>query len=134
MLQIGLHTIDFVPPDLIRLTVIGDISTAESMDILAYVKRHTAFRPYLLILCDVSRAGDVPPSVRKHWVTEATKLPICGSAMLGASFQIRVLVRMFESVARLFNAQGNPRCFAKTEEEALAWIEERRRTLATPRP
>ena len=133
MLRIGHHIIEFVPPDLFRFTVVGDVSTAEGLEIMAYVERHGASLPYVLVLSDVSRAGDVPASVRKHWAERAANVHICGSAMLGASFRTRLFVTMFEGIIRLFTTQDNPRHFVDTEAQALAWIEARRRALASPR-
>lgn len=137
MLRVGEHTIEFVPTDLFRVAVIGDVSTTEGLELMSYVERYGSSLPHVLILNELSRAGHIPASVRKHWAESAKKVKIRGSAMLGASFPIQVLARMFQSVVQLFAdplpvEQSNPMHFFKTEAEALAWLEERRRSLISP--
>jgi hypothetical protein len=129
----GKHSLRFEEPDLVVFTFVGDITAAEVRESLEDLKGFAAGRPYVLELADMTRAGTMPAEVRKQAAETLKGMPFRGVALFGASFQLRVFANLFINAVNLFTRQDNPGAFFKTEIEARAWLDERRRLVAAER-
>lgn len=130
--RIGQHILSFEPPDLILGVPNGDITASDLPGMIAFVEHHAAGLPYVLVLVDISELGEVSPDVRKASADLSKALPYHGMAFYGASFQARLFVKLLWNVMNLFSGRDNPAHFARTEEEARAWILERRKVINAP--
>ena len=128
----GPTIVHFEPPDVVRIDAVGDIS-GDAMDrLIADITRLTAEQDRFLVLTDISRIGKISPEARKRASEQVETLRICGGAAFGATFPQRVIVTLLARVLSLFgNHSERPLVIVETEAQARAWIETRRRELAT---
>ncbi len=127
MLVVGRHSIQIEPPDVLRLKLSGDISERDMRGLTDYVHCMTAHLPYTLVLADVSELGDVPASARRVSADLRRPVPYRGMAFVKASFQTRILMKLvLGAMNQLTRTADNPLAFFDTEEEARAWLRQRR--------
>lgn len=125
------HHVSFEPPDVLRVVVRGDVAVSDVRDIVIAMDRTAAGLRSPLALVDVTEMGDVPPGVRAFAARNPPRLPMHGVAIHGASFQTRVLTKLILSAIKLLSPSlVHPFVFVRTEAEARAWLEARRRSLA----
>lgn len=119
------------PPDLLLLTYKGHISLPILERAIAESNRHVGQAPYHLALIEVSQFVSMVPEGRKLAVDAAAESNIRGSALIGASFHIKVLGNLLMRAANLiYRDKDNPLIFCDNEAEARVWLNERRRVLA----
>jgi len=117
------------PPDTVFVAIIGDISPAESDRLTGEIRRLTLDKPRAFLLSDVRRVGEVGTETRNRWIDAMKSVDICGTAIFGASFYIRVIATLGHKIGKVLHGRdNNPYFFCDTEAQARAWIEERRAT------
>lgn len=125
----GTHRTRFEEPDLCITIADGEITVQDMNAFVELQKKFSEKRPYLLAITDFSRFTKISPEARKILAQEARAIPLRGNVMIGASFQTRILSNLIMGAFNLFSKRDNPTHFCKTEGEARAWIEERRKIL-----
>jgi len=132
---IGRHTTFFEPPDILFMRLSGPVSEEEAKEIdrrhLAWVAGH----PRVFFLLDLSELESIDPEGRKDASRTVRELPLAGVAIYGAPMKARVLAKLVFTAMNLFKSNAADRFpieFVKSEAEARAWIEARRRALGLP--
>ena len=122
----------FEPPDICFAAFVGDVDASlmrrmnEDLVRIAHNKRH------IFLLMDHSRTGSITPEARKLAIEATKNLPIVGGASFGASFPVRVITLLLARAHMLFRKETDQVLyFFRDEAEARAWIDERRRAIAT---
>jgi hypothetical protein len=127
----------YEPPDLYITKFVGDIDAADLRRIAEeqnrlFEQQLPGGRDYILALADVSAVGRITADARKAFGQMAPSVKVCGTAIIGASFPIRVIATLVNKAGNLLanRTQMNPVCFFGTEAEARAWLAERRAIVA----
>lgn len=91
--------------------------------------------PYFFTLLDVTKLGAVSTEARRAMAQNGENAKhMRGIAIVGASFHFRALGNMVaKAIAILHRHADNPVRFFETEEEARAWLEERRQIVHAAR-
>lgn len=124
----GRHRLRFEPPDLVSLTFDGDI-TPDDMYVIAEVFEGAPIpRGAMLILCDVSALGHVPPESRRVIRERKDLVPFAALAYVNASFQTRIVIKLVLGALRLLAREElGPVRFFTAEGDARAWLAAHRR-------
>jgi hypothetical protein len=132
VLTIGNIAMSFVSPDVLQMKWKASFGEAEADGLLAYTHELKA-RPdvkHLLLCIDVREAGSIDARARKK-ISELTKeKPYLASAIIGASFPIRVAVELIVNAARLLVKDSAETRFFDDDASANAWLAEVRATAA----
>jgi hypothetical protein len=128
-------SVRFEPPDVLFIVVEGEATPARASAAYDEIDRLAAGRDHVFAIVDTRRLTGVPPAVRKISAERAMRTSFRGSAFIGASVQMRALVSLLFRAFELFDARFKqaPSRFFGTEEEARAWIAERRRVVERER-
>jgi hypothetical protein len=128
---IGNIAMSFVAPDVLHMSWRGSFGEAEADGLLAYTRELKA-KPdvkHVLLYIDVREAGSIDARARKK-ISELTKeKPYLASAIVGASFPIRVAVELIVNAAKLLVKDSAETRFFEDEASANAWLAEMRTTL-----
>ena len=128
----GPSIVRFEAPDIVHIKAIGDLSLEAMDQLLAEITRLTAGRGAYFVLSDISLIGKISPEARKRVSERVDTLQIRGGVAFGASFPQRVIVTLLARVLSLFGNLGErPLVIVETEAQARAWIDARRRELAS---
>lgn len=132
---IGRHTTYFEEPDILFLRLSGPVSEAEGGEINS---RHRDFgqgKERLFFLVDLKDLESIHPGVRKEAGGILKDLPLRGAALYNASLKARVIAKLILTAVNLFRSaeEKMPICFFDTEEEARAWLQQRREELGVSR-
>jgi hypothetical protein len=125
-------------PDVVIGHFIGRVTVDDVQRIYEAQRRFSEGKPHIFLLVDVSRLVHFTPEARRVAAQgpggKGELVPILGSAFIGTSFHVRVLVALFFRAARVLSQVSNfPVRFVDSQAEALAWFDERRRELGLPR-
>ncbi|MDI1481033.1 hypothetical protein [Polyangium sp. y55x31] len=82
-------------------------------------------------LIDIGRLGAVLPGARTRAATTPVRRENKGMVLFNGSFRQRVLVTLVDKATSLLQPDVPPLVFFSAEAEARAWIDTRRRELAT---
>jgi hypothetical protein len=130
--KVGAHTLRFEPPDILFLRPSGAMSGIEASEILDAFTQFAERRPCAFGLMDVSELGSITAETRR--IVIKWKRPRSSDmAVYGASFRHRVTLQLLSKAAQLLGHDRPPTNFLETEREARAYLEERRRALASER-
>src|SRR5262249_25897626 len=122
----GPSLVRFEPPDICFCAYVGDISAAEGRRTRDEQDAALDGLPYGLMLVDLSKTGAVCAEARKIGA-ERPKVPVYGTAIFGASFAIRVIAQLVTTAGSLLaKVTESPVRFFATENQARAWLNERR--------
>jgi len=130
--RIGRHATYFEQPDVIFMRLAGPVSEAEATEINVFHRAWGEQYPRVFYLLDLSELESIDPEGRKEASRTVRMLPLAGVAAYGAPIKARVLAKLVFTAMNLFKASSADRFpieFVDTEDEARAWIEERRREL-----
>lgn len=126
-------TIRLEPPDVSFITIRGEVVLEDLSSMASFYENAVRDWPYIFTLVDQRRHTGMRAEVRKTATTLLEWMPLRGTAIYGGSFAMRTFGKMFMSLFNTVRKLDNPMTFVKTEEEARAWIAERRRELAETR-
>ncbi len=134
---VGSHFVE-VEGDLLKLTAHGSFTLEDMKEFSALADEHAGGHGYLLILNNLADGKLVSPEARKYsaqQIREAKKHgPIyAASASFGASTLLRGAAALYFAMLRLLSDGDQDYCMAKTEEEARAYLDERRRYFQSKR-
>lgn len=119
-----------VPPDILRLEYSGQIE-AEAIEALRTVtdELRASHGDYLMLLVDLRNATSMSHAARKKMVEVSRGSPWAASAMVGASFKLRVVAELITKAVGLIMRVEAKSQFFDTEEQAMTWLGERRAAL-----
>lgn len=125
----GPHELQIEDPDLVTLRWRGVIGPTDLLRAFEQLHQHCGAWPHVLVVNDMSQLESIPPETRRV-VPEATGwMPMRGVVMYGGSFAVRTLATLLLKVVNLVRGGENPSHFVTTEDDARAWIEQRRVAL-----
>src|SRR5262245_55495825 len=126
-MQIGRHTLQFEPPDILHTIYRGDVSPHEFVEMYGFVKDLAAERPYLLYLADVSELPIPSADVRRNTAEFDRTLRIHAWAFYGGTFATNTIVTLLGIAANLVSDKP-VRCF-ESKADAYAWLVSLRKHL-----
>src|ERR1700688_3285781 len=134
--NIGNQITYFEPPDIFILKLHGGVTWEEGSEIN---RRHrewgkTLDRVFLLI--DLAGLDRIDPEVRKDATKTLAEIPLRGMVGFSAPIKAKVIAKLIFTALNLFSNKADrvPLNFTDTEEQARAWIAERRRELDAAAP
>jgi len=117
------------PPDLIYIAGRGELVAEDMTGAAAFYDEHIRDWPYLLLIGDQTEQKGTRAEARKVAAKAFDWVPFRGIALIGGSILDRTVGKMILTLINSISKKDNPVVFVKSEEEARAWIEERRREL-----
>ena len=124
--RINQHTNRFIPPDVIYMKVVGDLSQEDGHEMNRQHAEMGRGVHGLFFLCDISELESVTSATRKEAVEVQKQLAIAGAVILKAPLKARIFAKLILTASNLFRSEKMEVVFVDTEEEAWAWIERRR--------
>ena len=124
--RINQHTNRFVPPDVIYMKVVGDLSEEDGHEINRQHLEMGKDVDGLFFICDISELESVTSSTRKEAVAIQKDMAIAGAVILKAPLKARIFAKLILTASNLFRAEKMPVVFVDTAEEGWAWIEQQR--------
>jgi hypothetical protein len=126
--MVGAHTLRLEPPDFYRATYVGDVSGDDALAVARELDRFAQGKAYILGIIDATRMGSTSQEARRA-ILKMTPL-IRGSACLGVSTTLQLVGSIIGRAYRLVHRTvEQPVVYVDTEDEARAWIAERRAVL-----
>lgn len=119
------------PPDTVCVDYVGVLNPAHVHAAQVEAAPWTSSVPYFFVLINVAKLGPVSKEVRKAFAENGESAKqLRGIAIVGASFHLRAVGNMITKAAAILHRHvDNPLRFFETEEEARAWLVERRREV-----
>jgi hypothetical protein len=129
--KIGLHTTCFEEPDIIYMQLVGPCSYEEGHEVNLRHLRYGEEHDRLFFLIDLEKLENIDPAVRKEAGLVLRSIPLRGAALYKAPLKARVIAKLILTAMNTFRRPEEkvPVVFVDTEEQARAWIDERRREL-----
>lgn len=126
--SVGAHTTYFEEPDVIFMRLVGEVSKEEGLELN---RRHRDFgqgRHHVFFLIDLERLQKIDPEVRRVATETLRDVPLRGMALYRAPLKAKVIAKLIITALNMFksDASTNPVLFARTEDEARAWLAARR--------
>ena len=131
--EVGKHLLVYEEPDLLRLTIDGDISAQEATAILAADVENFQRCGYALLLVDATKLGSVPAETRraashilaKTWPYDG---PYLGSiAIFGANqYAVAILTLLLRAIHMIRKHSRPTPTFFKDGVAARKWLREQR--------
>ncbi len=121
--RIGASTLRVDLSGVCVVTYVGilDVDVIKTMN--AALQRHTSHDRPLYLVVDLARAGTVTQLGRRHGAGGMLALNPAATAVVGASFHMRVIVELITKAAQFLNAGiGGPVAFFASEMDALMWM------------
>lgn len=125
--RISQHTNRFIPPDVIYMKVVGDLSDEDGHEINRQHYELGKDVDGLFFVCDISELESVTSATRKEAVEIQKNMAIAGAVILKAPLKARIFAKLILTATNLFRADKMAVAFVDTEEEGWAWIENQRR-------
>ncbi|MFO0574522.1 MAG: hypothetical protein U1A78_11020 [Polyangia bacterium] len=133
--KIGRHELALEEPDIVLVTILGDVSEDEAVELLTTSDRCAKERDHQFWLVDVSQLGHIYPGARRTAANWKLSSSHWGTVAFGAGFMQRLLARMLRGAAMALRGEVETVVLFALEEEARAWItQERRRRLSAREP
>jgi hypothetical protein len=124
--RIGQHTNRFVPPDVVYMRVVGELSEEDGREINRQHAEMGKDVDGLFFVCDISELESVTSQTRKDAVAIQKDMAIAGAVILKAPLKARIFAKLILTATNLFRTDKMPVVFVDTEEEGWAWIEQQR--------
>jgi hypothetical protein len=122
---VGPHAVR-IEEDLLFVQAGGDFTMEQVMQLTGLADELIARFGAYYSLVDMDRMGKVPPEVRR-WVAEWSRgSRVEASAFFGGSVATRALMTLLMHAITLVKKKRKALLFAKTEQEARAWLVQQR--------
>lgn len=126
--SIGRHRVVFAPPDVMRVWWVGEATLADIRALFELSDRWIDRDLPYFVLADQSRMTNADQDARRAAASDPRTSRMAGLAIIGASFQLRVLMTMMnKALAVLSRGTSGPMVFVANEEEAFAWFDAERK-------
>jgi hypothetical protein len=123
--KVGSHRVVALRDDVLLNYLAGNPTEPDMKALVdAYVEL-AAGRPIFLIV-DLSEVDNINPGARKVISESFKRIEFRGTAMFGASFQMKVVAKLINSALGLFQKSKYPQEFFDSLDEALAWVDQLR--------
>jgi hypothetical protein len=123
--MIGAHSLRLESPDFYHATYVGDVSGDDALAVARELDRFAQGKPFILGIIDATRMGATSPEARRAML-KMTPLNR-GSVCLGVSAPLRLVGSIISRAYRLVHrGVDQPFVYVDTEDQARAWIAERR--------
>ena len=132
--RIGEHTTYFEEPDIIVMRLVGPCSEAEGHEVNVRHLRYAEGRNRLFFLIDLEKLDGIHPAVRKEAGLVLRTIPLKGAALYKAPLKAKVMAKLILTAVNTFRRPEDkvPVVFLDSEQQARAWIDQRRRELVEP--
>jgi hypothetical protein len=124
--QIGPHINRFVPPDVVYMKVVGELSEEDGREINRQHAEMGKNVDGLFFVCDISQLESVTSQTRKDAVAIQKDMAIAGAVILKAPLKARIFAKLILTATNLFRTDKMPVVFVDTEEDGWTWIEQQR--------
>ena len=124
--RIGPHFNRFIPPDVVYMKVVGDLSEEDGREINRQHAEMGKNVDGLFFVCDISELESVTSQTRKEAVEIQKDMAIAGAVILKAPLKARIFAKLILTATNLFRAEKMPVAFVNSEAEGWAWIEQQR--------
>lgn len=123
----------FEAPDIVHLKLVGSVTLDECVLINDAHLGWGEGRSHVFYMIDLSELADIPAAVRRAASETVKMLPLRGTVIYNSPLRARVLGKLLLTAGNLFRrgAAPNPVEFVDTEDDARAWVEIRRRQIAS---
>jgi hypothetical protein len=127
----GETSVRLEPPDTLHSVFVGLSLPARMSAICDEYDRLTAGMGHVFHLVDIHRTISGSMKARRVLAQRTARIPFGGTAVIGGGVQIRALARVVIRAFELLNPRFKeaPTRFFDREEQARAWIAERRRIV-----
>jgi hypothetical protein len=134
--NIGNQTTFFEAPDIIFLKLRGACIWEEGSEINRRHREWSKDLDRVFFLIDLSELDRIEPEVRKDATKTLAEIPLRGMVGYSAPIKAKVIAKLIFTALNLFSNKADrvPLNFTDTEEQARAWIAERRRELDAAAP
>jgi len=131
--KIGNHATHFEEPDILSMKLVGEVGPEEVREINRMHLEFGRNRDHMFYLIDLSELDNLSSQVRKEASETVRSLPLRGTVIFGAPLRAKVLAKLLMTAVNMFKGgkNANPVEFTDTEAEARAWLDRRRRELAS---
>lgn len=128
----GKHVTCFEEPDIIYMKFGGTVTTADAMDLLRRQVAMSQGRNLLFFMIDAEDLENIAPEGRRAVAETLKEIPLRGMAVVKAPLKAKVVTKLVITAINLFRRDSNlnPVSFFDTENEALEWIDSRRKMFA----
>jgi hypothetical protein len=126
------ETVEFrvEPPDTFVIRMKGTFTRGDVAALFPAVKRFAAARPWFVSLVDVRELDGMTSEGRQTGIQESVLPNLRGTAVIGASFPVRMLFSLGHTASNLLSRRrSSPIRFFADEAAARAWLDARRREL-----
>jgi hypothetical protein len=129
--NIGNQTTFFEAPDIIFLKLRGGVVWEEGSEINRRHREWAKDLDRVFFLIDLSELDRIEPEVRKDATKTLAEIPLRGMVGYSAPIKAKVIAKLIFTAMNLFSNKADrvPLYFTDTEEQARAWIADRRRDL-----
>lgn len=134
--NIGNQTTFFEAPDIIFLKLRGACVWEEGSEINRRHREWAKGLDRVFFLIDLSELDRIEPEVRKDATRTLAEVPLRGMVGFSAPIKAKVIAKLIFTALNLFSNKADrvPLNFTDTEEQARAWIADRRRELDAAAP
>ena len=128
----GRHVTCFEEPDIIYMKFSGAATTEDSLELLRRQVAMSQGKSLLFFLIDAEELENIAPEGRRAVAETLKEIPLRGMAVIKAPLKAKVVTKLVITAINLFRRDSNlnPVSFFDTENEALEWIESRRKMFA----
>lgn len=128
----GKHITCFEGQDIIYMKFGGEVTVDDALELLRRQVEFAEGRGNMYFLIDASDLNNIAPDGRRAVAETLKDMSLRGMAVVNAPLKAKVVAKLVITAINLFrrDADMNPVAFFDTEEEGLAWIDKRRKTVA----
>ena len=108
--------------DLIVFQWVGTIGAEETAAVMEWCHEVYDRLDRVFLMLDMRRAVHVNAAGRKQMVRYARARPLTAAVLVGARFQLRVVVNLVINALNMLREKEQPVCFVDSEEEGRQWL------------
>jgi hypothetical protein len=123
------QTVWLEPPDIVVIEGHGEIGAEDMIEVAAFYDQHIRDWPHVFILADQRGQTGMRAEARRVATKVFDWVPFRGTVFFGGSFVLRMVGQLIMTLMDSLRELDNPIMFVETEEQARAWIHERRQHL-----
>lgn len=129
--RIGNQITFFEEPDIIFLKLSGEVTDDEGFEVVRRHRELAEGRERVFFLVDLSELDGLPSKVRRLASDSMRSFPLGGTVMYKAPIKARVIAKLVMTAMNMFKPERDrsPIEFTHNEQQARAWIDERRQML-----
>jgi hypothetical protein len=128
VIRVGAHTVS-VEDGTIHHRYVGDVSKDEMVEMVRLAEQLLEREGAVFTLNDIRAIGHISPEARRYATDWMRNHRFDGAAIYGANLVTRTVVTLLLRAINLLRPMPFESIFCGTEQEARAWISERRQRL-----